>query len=137
MKSNLLFSCYFFCLFVFLKLSKILKMDFDSYNKKMKVKLWKIDTYLWRHCDATHCLSDCYENFTLDVKSRTSDFLPLYNQVLFQIFDIFTNLLRRICLYGIYPTLREFRSTTQSKIIGAVRGAHSQLWGTTLPVFSL
>ena len=26
--------------------------------------------------------------------------------------------------------------TTQSRIIGAVRGAHSQLWETTLPVFS-
>ena len=25
---------------------------------------------------------------------------------------------------------------TQSRIIGAVRGAHSQLWETTLPVFS-
>ena len=26
--------------------------------------------------------------------------------------------------------------TTQSRIIGAVREAHSQLWETTLPVFS-
>ena len=25
----------------------------------------------------------------------------------------------------------------QSRIIGAVRGAHSQLWGTILPVFSI
>ena len=28
-------------------------------------------------------------------------------------------------------------STTQSRIIGAVRGAHSQLWGTIIPVCSL
>ena len=27
--------------------------------------------------------------------------------------------------------------TTQSRIIGAVRGAHSQLWGTIIPVCSL
>ena len=26
--------------------------------------------------------------------------------------------------------------SAQSRIIGAVRGAHSQLWETTLPVFS-
>ena len=26
---------------------------------------------------------------------------------------------------------------TQSRIIGAVRGAHSQLWGTIIPVCSL
>ena len=26
---------------------------------------------------------------------------------------------------------------TQSRIIGAVRGAYSQLWGTTIPVCSL
>ena len=28
------------------------------------------------------------------------------------------------------------QSTTQSRIISAVRGANSQLWGTTVPVFS-
>ena len=28
-------------------------------------------------------------------------------------------------------------STTQSRIIGAVRGAHSQLWGTIIAVCSL
>ena len=28
-------------------------------------------------------------------------------------------------------------TTTQSRIIGAVRGAHSQLWGTIIPVCSL
>ena len=27
--------------------------------------------------------------------------------------------------------------TTQSRIMGAVRGAHSQLWGTIIPVCSL
>ena len=30
----------------------------------------------------------------------------------------------------------QLQSTTQSRIIGAVRWAHSQLWETTLPVFS-
>ena len=30
-----------------------------------------------------------------------------------------------------------FNSVTQSRIIGAVRGAHSQLWGTIIPVCSL
>ena len=30
-----------------------------------------------------------------------------------------------------------FLSFTQSRIIGAVRGAHSQLWGTIIPVCSL
>ena len=29
------------------------------------------------------------------------------------------------------------KDTTQSRIIGAVRGAHSQLWGTFIPVCSL
>ena len=29
------------------------------------------------------------------------------------------------------------RCGTQSRIIGAVRGAHSQLWGTIIPVCSL
>ena len=28
------------------------------------------------------------------------------------------------------------QDTTQSRIIGAVRGTHSQLWGTTIPVCS-
>ena len=28
-------------------------------------------------------------------------------------------------------------SNSQSRIIGAVRGAHSQLWGTIIPVCSL
>ena len=30
-----------------------------------------------------------------------------------------------------------FNVTTQSRIIGAVRGGHSQLWGTIIPVCSL
>ena len=30
-----------------------------------------------------------------------------------------------------------FKGITQSRIIGAVRGAHSQLWGTIIPVCSL
>ena len=41
------------------------------------------------------------------------------------------------------PTVRKAQSLaaedfcpTQSRIIGAVRRAHSQLWGTTLPVYS-
>ena len=35
------------------------------------------------------------------------------------------------------PLLFRYRSlNTQSRIIGAVREAHSQLWETTLPVFS-
>ena len=29
------------------------------------------------------------------------------------------------------------QTTTQSRIIGAVRGAHSQLWGTIIPICSL
>ena len=29
-----------------------------------------------------------------------------------------------------------YNISTQSRIIGAVRGAHSKLWGTTPPVFS-
>ena len=33
--------------------------------------------------------------------------------------------------------LSSFVSSTQSRIIGAVRGAHSQLWGKIIPVCSL
>ena len=47
-------------------------------------------------------------------------------------------------LKGSYPlpfvrsrtTRRKKALTTQSRIIGAVRGAHSQLWETIIPVFS-
>ena len=37
------------------------------------------------------------------------------------------------------PSLAFFSilSNTQSRIIGGVRGAHSQLWGTIIPVCSL
>ena len=38
------------------------------------------------------------------------------------------------CYYTWSPCLKY---TTQSRIIGAVRGAHSQLWGTITPVYSL
>ena len=37
-------------------------------------------------------------------------------------------------MHFIYPTQPRI---TQSRIIGAVRGAHSQLWGTIIPVCSL
>ena len=40
-----------------------------------------------------------------------------------------------ICIKYRY-CLRISKMHTQSRIIGAVRGAHSQLWETTLPVFS-
>ena len=33
--------------------------------------------------------------------------------------------------------MQRVRLPTQSRIIGAVRGAHSQLWGTIIPVCSL
>ena len=42
------------------------------------------------------------------------------------------SLLARILYIGV-----ELNIITQSRIIGAVRGAHSQLWGTIIPVFSL
>ena len=35
-----------------------------------------------------------------------------------------------------YPNISHYNST-QWRIIGAVRGAHSQLWGTIIPVCSL
>ena len=43
--------------------------------------------------------------------------------------------------YSVYKYINNFlnilTSSTQSRIIGAVRGAHSQLWGTIIPVCSL
>ena len=45
----------------------------------------------------------------------------------------FRALIVNLCLYFLY---QHRENTTQSRIIGAVRGAHSQLWGTIIPVCS-
>ena len=45
-------------------------------------------------------------------------------------------LLTHIVVVTILVRITNTLPSTQSRIIGAVRGAHSQLWGTTLPVFS-
>ena len=57
-------------------------------------------------------------------------------QCVFQLLKIFMSYILIILIPFLVLMQPILRNTTQSRIFGAVRGGHSQLWGTIIPVCS-